>query len=335
MAPDVYRHFSRRLRSFLRTDVDYGIITSFLRDRSCLQPRFQFSHRCCGKPRFIEAEKVFAYEHGSKARVGDDTQAALIHEIDEDEFYPEPLEDRILLDEIEAFFKDNSVSIDSGCSVGKLRKYLHHSCLDVERVVSDLIDFCRIEPRLPAPDEREWIGGPAVELDGAGSHDEALERLSSQRADNETVDLAFMAYRDMRRAPWRPFMKAALERSPVSVAALARLAPQEAARALQEMEPHSIYDGSRMAQPDEVWNYRRGDGLERAICLLNVLKARMPDDAVTLDGDGKQAVVKTKGREYRFVSHKGLEPPSADDCACAADTAVSRPPAAERRASNT
>ena len=31
---------------------------------------------------------------------------------------------------------------------------------------------------------------------------------------------------------------------------------------------------TRIAQPDEVWNYQRGDGLEKAICLANILKSR-------------------------------------------------------------
>ncbi|MBD3241710.1 MAG: hypothetical protein GF331_14055 [Chitinivibrionales bacterium] len=308
-----YEQFTERLHGFLRTDIDYGIITSFLRDRSSLQKCFQFSHRCCGKPRFIEAEKLFAYEHGSKSRVGDNTQASLIHEIDEDEFYPEPLENRILLDEIEAFFQERSVSVDSGCSVAQLRKYLHHSCLNVEQVLHDLIDFCRIEPRLPKADEREWTGGPAVEADGAASHEAIIEQLAEQRAENETVDLAFMAYRDMNRAPWKPFMKAALERNPVSVSGAAGLTPEQIAGKLDAMENYSIYDGARMAQPDEVWNFGRGDGLEKAICLLNILRAQLPGDSVMLDGDREEAVVRAAGREYRFASRKGLAPPPVDD----------------------
>ena len=34
----------------------------------------------------------------------------------------------------------------------------------------------------------------------------------------------------------------------------------------------SIYDGpSRLAQPDEVWNYRTGDGLEKCLLAANIL----------------------------------------------------------------
>lgn len=313
MARSAFELFERRLTTFLKTDIDYSVITSWLRDRGQLQKCFQFSHRCCGKPRFIEAEKVYAYEHGSKARVGDDTQADLIHEIDEDEFYPAPLDDRIVLDEIEHFFSENKLDIDCRCNVRKLKNYLHHSCLNVEEVVEDLLSFCRITPRLPSAQERTWVDRPAVDLEGVTSHEEAVEKLESQREQNETVDLAFSAYRDLKRSPWRPFMKAALERNPVSIAATRNMQPHEAADRLHAMECASIYDSSRLAQPDEVWNFGRGDGLEKAICLMNILKARSADSEVTLDGDGATVRVRADGEEFLFRSRKGLELPAVED----------------------
>jgi len=315
MRRESYDHFSRRLRDLLKTDIDYGIITAFLRDRSSLQRCFQFSHRCCGKPRYIEAEKVFAYEHGSKARVGDDTQNTLIHEIDEDEFYTQPLQNRILLDEVEAYFKEHPVPIDCSCNIELLRTHLHHSCLNMEEVIRDLLDFCRTEPRLPAADQREWAPAAAVDLAGVQSVEETIARLESQRDENETVDLAFMAYRDMARAPWKPFMKAALERNPVSIAGAQELDTDTAVEKLHAMEPASIYNGTRMAQPDEVWNYQRGDGLEKAICLFNILRAqaREPED-VRLDGERHRVRVTAEGREYVFESTKDLDPPNEADC---------------------
>ena len=79
------------------------------------------------------------------------------------------------------------------------------------------------------------------------------------------------------------------------------------------MEGPSIYDGKRMAQPDEVWNYNRGDGLEKALCLMNVLKARFPHGSVSLKGDGRNIVVAHDKKEYGFVSEKGLEMPRESD----------------------
>jgi len=121
-----------------------GLLTAFLRDRGAIQKCFQFAHRCCGKPRFLEAEKVFAYEHGSKSRVGDQTQEALIHEIDEDEFYPNPIPGRIVLDELEAWLRANRVSSEPRCSASALKQQLAHTCLNVEQVVYDLYAFAYI-----------------------------------------------------------------------------------------------------------------------------------------------------------------------------------------------
>jgi hypothetical protein len=46
-----------------------------------------------------------------------------------------------------------------------------------------------------------------------------------------------------------------------------------------------------MAQPDEVWNYRRGDGFEKAILLATVLAARDPATPVEVTTDATTATV--------------------------------------------
>jgi hypothetical protein len=75
---------------------------------------------------------------------------------------------------------------------------------------------------------------------------------------------------------------------------------------LQKMDNVSIYDGKRLAQPDEVANYRTGDGLERALLLANVIRQKLPQqDIEIIAGDGL-VVLKGAG-EYRFASSKGLK----------------------------
>ena len=37
------------------------------------------------------------------------------------------------------------------------------------------------------------------------------------------------------------------------------------------MPDESIYDGKRLALPDEVWNFRRGDGIEKALLLADFI----------------------------------------------------------------
>ena len=109
-------------------------------------------------------------------------------------------------------------------------------------------------------------------------------------------------------------MKAALERNPVSIAGCANIDIPDVVHKLGELPNESIYDGTRMAQPDEVWNYGRGDGLEKAICLLNIICSRFPEDKAGLKGDGKRVVVFGKSGEYEFESRKGLDIPVEEDC---------------------
>ena len=311
--PDLYRTFTDRIRGFLVTDIDFEILTNFLRQRRELQQCFQIAHRCCGKPRYLAAEKAYHYEHSSKFKVGDNTSSLLIHEIDEDEFYASPLQDRIMLDEIELFFKENRISIQNSCDINRLKEHLHHSCWNVEEVIGELLRFCKTEPRLPGENKR-WVSSPPIQLDGLSSRQEILSYLDSVRESNETADLAFMAYRDMSKAPWKPFLKAALDRNPVCIEGARALDTSELHQKLSMLENTSIYDGARMAQPDEVWNYGQGDGLEKAICMMNILRRRHPHEGLRLKGDGRAVLVcREDGTEWRFESTKNLELPGDGD----------------------
>jgi hypothetical protein len=313
MPPDVYRAFSRKLRDYLKTDIDFYALASFLRQNHPLQRCFQIAHSCCGKPRYIEAERVYHYEHSSKSRVGDDTQPGLLHQIDEDEYYPEPIPNRIVLDELEKFFRDNPFTVDSPYNIDKLKSYLHHTCYNVEEVVRDLVAFCRVEPRLPDTNKR-WVDQRPLELDGLESREAIVEYLESVRDTHPVADLAFSAFRDMNRAPWKPFLKAALERNPVSVEGSRDLEIDQVAAKLWTLDNESIYDSARLAQPDEVWNFGRGDGLEKAICLLNVIRHRRPGDRVLLEKrDGTVCVCVRGGKEFRFESSKEVTLPEESD----------------------
>jgi hypothetical protein len=308
-----YEHFSKRLTEYLTTDITFEILANFLRQNSKLQKCFQIIYDCCGKPRYIEAEKIYSYEHNSKFKVSDGTRDQLLHEIDEDEFYPEPLPDRLMLREVEEFFKSNRVSLDHIASIDDLKKQLCHNCFNSEEVMKDLISFCRITPQLPLTDKK-WVQSQPIVLSNTWPREKVVEYLESIREENPVADLAFAAFRDMKRSPWKPFMKAALERNPVSIAGSIKIDIPDVARKLGELPNESIYDGTRMAQPDEVWNYGRGDGLEKAICMLNIIRSRFPENKAGLKGDGKRVVVFGKSGEYEFESEKGLEIPIEDDC---------------------
>lgn len=312
MPEAVFKKFSDRLRQYLRNDITFETLASFLRQNKKLQRCFQLSHACCGKPRFIEAEKAFHYEHSSARRIGDKSQAKLLHEIDEDEFYPSPLPDRIVLDEIEMLLRGRSFSPDSKSDRLRLREQLSCCCFNAEDVIGELLTFCTIDPRLPARD-KTWQPGPPISIPAESQREEIIALLKEQRSYNPVVDLAFQAYRDMHLSHWRPFLKAALERNPVSALALEEVELADAAERLRSMNDISIYGGQRMAQPDEVWNFQRGDGLEKALCLINVARRRYPHDPFRLQADNHSVCVSVRGSDYRFDASRDITPPDDDD----------------------
>jgi hypothetical protein len=311
-----YNRFGIRLGSFLSCDrIDFEILANFLRCKSQLQRCFQIKHVRFDRPRYIEAETVFAYEHSSKARVSDASREALLQEIEEDEYYPAPIPGRLHLDEFEDFFKTTRVSLDEPATLDKLKAHLPHCCMNVEQVMHDLKAFCRTAPRLPEASGKQFVKVPQVDLNGVTSAGEAALRIEALRASNESADLAFAAFRDLSRSPWKPFVKAAIERNPVSANALRDESFDAAYTRLVELPGESIYDEmTRIAQPDEVWNFGRGDGAEKALTLANIIRAREPEARFAMEKSGNEVVLKhTGGKSYSFTSGKSVEMPTEKD----------------------
>jgi hypothetical protein len=109
----------------------------------------------------------------------------------------------------------------------------------------------------------------------------------------------------MESCRWAPFVKAALERNPVSLQMTDSMSIEQAYEWLGQMQNDSIYDNKRLAQPDEVANYRTGDGLEKAFLLANVIHKREPTQYMEIIADKSDVFLKGK-KEYSFKSTKGL-----------------------------
>ncbi len=306
IAPSQYERFQAKLRAFLKTDINMEILANYLRQNSGLQKCFQVEHEFGGKKRYIAAEKVYAYEHNSSFKVSDNTRDKLLEEIDEDEFFAERIDGRIPLNRFEEFFRQHRIDLDLDADVKLLMKEFNchneHAC----EIVRDIIQFTRLEPKLP-PTDRRFVVAPAIELKPEMSRDEMMSYLESVRSTNRTVDLAFYAYRDLSRTDWKPFVRAAMERNPVSIKGLEGKGDDDVVAFLEGLPSESIYDGPRVAQPDEVWNYGRGDGLERAICLANIWKSRHPGDAISVVSRGGKVSFKAGTHALEWTTAKGLD----------------------------
>lgn len=153
-----------------------------------------------------------------------------------------------------------------------------------------------VVPRLPDAARVAFVpGGEPLGLTPEMDYAEIAARLRALRATNRAAALAPYAGHELGETEAGPFVKAALERCPVS-----KVATLEAIAALPN---ESIYDGtSRCASPDEVWNFGRGDGFEKCLLAANALDVTAGEIAVA---GGEAALVAADGREIcRFPAVK-------------------------------
>jgi hypothetical protein len=73
------------------------------------------------------------------------------------------------------------------------------------------------------------------------------------------------------------------------------------------MPDQSIYDDNRLALPDEVWNFMRGDGIEKAFLLADFIMHSAPEANVIIDIAHKHISLRHKDKVFQFSSHKNLK----------------------------
>jgi len=302
--PERYRYFRERIGSYLNTKLSLLSFASFLRSNRNYQKYFQVCRDCHGQTRFIKAETLFSYEHGSNFKVADSTHEKLLAEVSDEDFVRYELPDRIRCDKLDEFIAKNKPDLQTPEGKRALRRFLEPVIPFAEKFVDELADFIHIEAKLPSPD-KNYISAGQIEITPGQTRQQVIDYLQQVRSTNTVADLAFYAYRDMETCDWMPFIKAAVERNPVSIEATQDMSFDEVYEWLERMDDTSIYEGKRLAQPDEVVNYQTGDGLEKAFLLANIIKQRGLEQPLRLTVDSNEAVLEGKKR-YRFASSKGL-----------------------------
>jgi len=302
--PKAYEHFQARLARYLSTDLTFVVFAGFLRAAPRYQKHFQICRDCHGQPRFIPAETLFHYEHGSPYKIGDTTHEKLLAEASDEDFTRFELPGRIRCDRLSEFLKRERIDVRQAGGREALQKFLAPTIPDAGAFVEALYHFVHIEANVPDRDKDSFNAG-TIHISIEQSREEIIEYLRQARTYNRVADLAFYAFRDMESCDWRPFVKAAVERSPVSLERTKSMPVEGAYAWLGRMPSASIYDGNRLAQPDELANYGTGDGLEKAFFLANVLRHRQPDQELHLEVEGRRVVLRG-AQDYAFVSAKGL-----------------------------
>jgi len=303
---DSYEWFAGRLREFLVTDLNNPVFINFLRFKSKYKTRFQYNCDCSGKSRYILLEKMFEYEHNSKFSVASETREQLVGEIEGDEFHLSPVQGKLLLNDFE-----DALEAMSGCSLEEIENEFiaiagkEHTEL-MRDMFKEIRDFIITIPNLPQADKR-YIKTVIPEITNESTRDEICREIISKAEESELCMLTLYAYRQMDRIDWLPFIKAAMERNPVCLTDLDGKDINAVAEMISALPDESIYDSKRLALPDEVWNFGRGDGVEKAFLIADYIG--MTDNAahIIIDVQQKEVRVIYNKHEYNFRSEKGLK----------------------------
>jgi hypothetical protein len=305
-----YDRFAARLRAYLHTDLSAELLGNFLRHFGKFQCCFQLRWPRRGTPHYVGVDRAFQYEEGTSFRLTDATRANLMAELDEDEFHPSPMPNRIVLNELEDFIREQRLDLRDPADADRLRERFVSDCLNASLAIESLIRFCHVDPRLPDPAAKTFrSAGEPLALEPEMGAEGVRARLEALRGSNPVADLAFYAARDLTRSEAEPFLLACFERSPVCLAGAEGLDDDALLAALRAWPDESIYDGpGRLAQPDEVWNFRRGDGVEKALTAASILRRRHPEADLRLRVAPDRARLEWADRAEEWPSSKQLAP---------------------------
>lgn len=302
---EAYRIFTQKLRNFLTSSVTDIIFINFLRFKSRYKSLFQYRCECSGIKRFISLEKMFEYEHTSKYNLSKETRDLLVNEIEGDEFHLSPLQGKIILNDIEDIFKDRK-----GKNINEFREELvklvdEKSLALVEEMLNDLHNFIHTDPKVPSA-VKDYTETLIPEISPEDSREKVIAAITILADRSETALLTLYTYRQMDTINWVPFIKAAIERNPVCFTDLKGKSIEDVYGILKKLPDDSIYDGNRLALPDEVWNFKRGDGIEKAFLLADFVLLNNPYAVVKIEISDHRAKLSTDSRDYYFSTMKSL-----------------------------
>jgi hypothetical protein len=302
---NAYDLFSKKLREFLSTELTDLIFINFLRFKSRYKTLFQYWCECSGKHRYITLEKMFEYEHTSKYNLSIETRELLVSEIEGDEFHLSPIQGKILLNDIENIFREGK-----GKNLNEFKEEFRKSAGEIsgtliDEMFSDLEDFIHINPKIP-DDNKTFIHSINPAISTEDTREKITGNILNLAEKSETALLTLYVYRQMDMIDWVPFIKASIERNPVCFNDLNGKSIEEVVAILNDMPDVSIYDSNRLSLPDEVWNFRRGDGVEKAFLLADFIIQKNNDASLQIQITGNKVCLSYNREDYLFLSSKSF-----------------------------
>jgi hypothetical protein len=249
---------------------------------------------------------MFEYEHNSKFSVAFETREQLINEIEGDEFHLSPLPGKMLLNEAERILESSKgrelkdIENEFVNSFGKENKAV------IADMFREIKKFIITVPKLPGGKKKhKETVIPVISTDH--SSEEIYKEILSKAGSSELCNLALYAFRQMDILDWTPYVKAAIERNPVALTELENKSIKEVYDILKILPDESIYSGPRLSLPDEVWNFKRGDGIEKAFLLAGFILRNDHTREVVIDISDKTVNLDSNGLNFRFKSNKNLK----------------------------
>jgi hypothetical protein len=302
---EAYDWFSLNLREFLRTELTNAIFINFLRFKSRYKTLFQYRCECSGVKRYISLEKMYEYEHNSKFSVSMETREQLIKEVEGDEFHLSPLQGKIMLNDIEVMLDEiHNKNLDE-IENEFFRRVSFEPAIVIHEMFNEIREFIITDPKIPDP-TKEYITSKVPLIEVGNSRNEIIDNIYKLADESELCMLTLYAYRQMDRIDWLPYIKASFERNPVSLHEFTGKSLREVYNTIESLENHSIYDGTRLALPDEVWNFMRGDGIEKAILFADIIINREDSVGLKINISNTDVVVEFDNQKYYFRSGKSL-----------------------------
>lgn len=300
-----YQEFSLKLRSFLVTNLTDIVFVNFLRVKSKYKKIFQYRCNCEGHRRYILLEKMFEYEHSSKFNVSADTREQLLKEIEEDEFHLSPVQGRVMLNDIEKVLKEKKIK-DLKDFEEEFSKYACNIPAElVHEMMDDIAGFICTKPKIPS-DDKTYLVEKVPEISTKDSRLKIISTIENLADKSQLALLTMYIYRQMDKINWLPFIKAAIERNPVCFNDLGGKSIEEVYNILSDMDNYSIYDNNRLSMPDEVWNFKRGDGIEKAILLADFIVKKDNSASFSIEIRNEDVVLSFNDKDYHFTSSKSL-----------------------------
>jgi hypothetical protein len=305
---NAYQHFSEKLKGFLITELSPDVFINFLRYHMDFKKCFQYRHFTNAHFYYIALETIFEYEHFTKHSFSKTTRNFLIDEIENEEFSLAPLENRIIIQDVEDYLeknKDESLESIQNHFINLATTSKCNNAENIRLLFTDLAHFLNVVPQLPSIN-KQFVQTEPININVNQTREDILNLISAKAGENEVALLALYTYRQMDKIEWKPFVKAALERNPVSIEGLRGKKPDAAYQLISAMPDDSIYDTQRLAQPDEVWNFGRGDGVEKALLMANYLNNEMNQDDLILIVNNADVTLVSDHAKYSFRSAKKM-----------------------------